>query len=154
MKTLRRALLLPLLLAGTAALAAPPQTPATFLQALYAHYTAGQSDFDPTGDAAPSLFTPSLLALINADAKQADGGVGRLDGDPICDCQDASAFKLGSITVTAQTKTTAKAVVKFNVDGTDIVSTYTLDAVADGWRIDDISDSDTPSLRGLLTGKD
>jgi hypothetical protein len=131
--------------------AAPDAAPAAFLQALYAHYAPGRPDFSPL-DMPASWFSPSLVALIKADEAAAGGEVGRLEGDPVCDCQDFGGFKVLSIKVTSQTAAAARAVVRFvNLGDTETLD-ISLVKPGGGWRIDDIGGDEKPALRALLTG--
>lgn len=58
-----------------------------FVSNVYRNYATGDR-FSALGRDADTLFSPELLALIREDSKQAQGEVGYLDGDPLCDCQD------------------------------------------------------------------
>ena len=49
-------------------------------------------DYNPF-DQPERVFAPPLLAAINEDARLANGEVGYLDGDPLCQCQDAAGLK-------------------------------------------------------------
>ncbi len=68
--------------------AAAAAGPADFLRSVYAHYAPGRPVFDPLDAAAGAWFSPGLLALIRRDEAAAVNQPGRLDGDPICDCQE------------------------------------------------------------------
>ena len=125
--------------------------PAAFLRHLYAPYVAGNTEFDSTGKAAPTIFDSRLTALIRKDRASAHGEVGALDGDPICDCQDFEPLKALSIKVTPLGPSRAKAVVRFrNLDVSETL-TYTLTRTGVGWRVTDIASPEMPSLIGLLT---
>ena len=87
-------------LALIAALLSPPPLQAqtldaakAFTTALYSAYATGSPDY--VGANPERTFSPELLALIRKDqANTPAGEVGILDGDPICDCQDAEGLKL------------------------------------------------------------
>ncbi len=65
-----------------------------FLESLYRLYGKGGKGVALSGPRARKVFDPSLLALMDADAK-ANGPdqVGTLDGDPLCSCQDWDALR-------------------------------------------------------------
>ena len=120
-----------------------------FLAGLYDGYRRGQPDY-VADRAARRLYAPKLLGLIRADAAAAQGEVGILDGDPICDCQDAGGLKLQSLTVSAAGTTKAQAKVAISLDGEARKLTFDLQVMDGAWRIADIHSADTPSLVGML----
>jgi hypothetical protein len=133
------------------ALAAPAQSPDTakaFLTRLYAGYSHGHPDY--TGRQAPTIFAPRLLALLKRDADAADGEVGIVEGDPICDCQDAGGLKMQNLTVTPAGTGKARAQAAFSIGRDMRRLTLDLEDRGQGWRIADIHSKDTPSLVGLL----
>jgi hypothetical protein len=125
-----------------------------FVTGLYSAYRRDPGP-DYLGPKAKSVFSPRLLALIRRDAALAKGEVGALDGDPICDCQDAGGLRLREL------KTVSRTVADRPSDRLDATvrlgfpsgtRTLRLDLVAvDGnWRVDDIHSQDTPSLAAYL----
>ncbi len=58
-------------------------TAENFLRGIYANYRA-----DGKGVNGTDVYETSLLALMAADQQAANGEIGYLDGDPLCDCQD------------------------------------------------------------------
>jgi hypothetical protein len=145
------------ILAGLAcgpALASDSSGPMRFLAALYGHYpVAGHTQpFDVLGAAAPTVFHPSLLALIETDQNLAKDGVGALDGDPICDCQDDSGmrFRIASVRAEGFGRATAVVVISSANDAPPNPITIDLARTDAGWRIYDIHSADLPSLRTLL----
>lgn len=66
----------------------------SFLESLYRLYGKGGKGVALSGPRTHKVFDPSLLALMDADAK-ANGPdqVGVLDGDPLCSCQDWDALR-------------------------------------------------------------
>lgn len=58
-----------------------------FLQSIYARYAKNGSGIEIGGPHARRYLHSSLITLIREDA-QAVEGVGVLDGDPLCSCQD------------------------------------------------------------------
>jgi len=125
-----------------------PETPKAFIESLYAAY--GTPDYSPLKQ--PELvFAPRLRAAIDEDSRLHRGEVGYLDGDPVCQCQDAAGLKA---TVTkVETQGVGKAVVSVSIllQGYEPrPATFSLVRANDGWRIDDVSSADEPSLlRGL-----
>ena len=105
MKTLTSTALLLLALTGcnkdAPATATPAATPATagtsaqdisnarsFLSHIYAGYhpDAGLDAILPDEE----VYTPALIAAMQANSDAYAGEVGYLDGDPLCDCQDTA----------------------------------------------------------------
>jgi hypothetical protein len=132
--------------------AAAAAGPADFMRAVYAHYAPGRPVFDPLDAAAGAWFSPGLLALIRRDEAAAVNQPGRLDGDPICDCQEYGGFVLQSVVVTGQSSATARVAVRFENEGQEVALRLRLVMRPEGWRIDDVGDADMPSLRALLAG--
>ena len=125
------------------------ETAKAFTTALYGAYATGAPDY--VGQNPERTFSPELLALIRKDqANTPAGEVGILDGDPICDCQDAEGLKLTDVTVAAvgQGKARADVTLKFPSE----TRSMSLDLVAHGgeWRVGDVHTGQTPSLVKLL----
>ena len=139
-----------------AALAAPLYAQAqgldgarAFTLGLYDAYRKGEPDYQ--GRDAAGAFAPPLLALIRRDqATTPSGDVGILDGDPICDCQDAQGLKLTHLAISGAGPGRAHARVTLRFPGE--TRSMGLDLVAEGarWRVADVHTQDTPSLLGLL----
>ncbi len=101
---------------------------------------------------AKALLTPSLMALIDADAKRAARrkDVPNLSGDPFVDAQD---WEISGFTVDAQENDkTSIAKVSFTNAGTKTIVTLNLVKAAGGWRIDDMT-GPSGSVRKLLSKK-
>ena len=125
----------------------------SFIRVTYKKYdTKSLAGPDFTGRNASAVFSPSLVKLIRRDQKEARGEVGRLDGDPICDCQDADGLKLTEVRVAMgpESKATAFVTLLFPSDASARDLQLNLVWLAQGWRIDDIHTKETPSLRQLL----
>jgi hypothetical protein len=124
-----------------------------FVRHLYAGYEHPSSPAEPdyTGREAASVFSPAMVRLIRRDQHQAHGEVGKLDGDPICDCQDSGGMKLTHLDVTATAAGRAAARVTLHFPGAaeNHLQIQLLWGAA-GWRIDDIATSWTPSLHHFL----
>lgn len=124
--------------------------PKAMLEAFYAPYFSGTMDF-AAHDALESL---GLKALYEADSKDANGEVGRIDFDPFIQGQDwdTTAVTIGKIDILGGT---ARAEVDFtNFRPVHLV--YTLVLERDGWKVDDVywpaeGEYDAMSLRQLLT---
>ena len=137
--------------------AAPAPDPKAFMTELYSHYGVADHSFTPLNDNAPRYFDADMLSLMKTDAQLNEGEVGALDGDPICDCQDYGKLK-ADINVVQQDATHATARVTVTEtdpgfdpsDRTPRAFVYELVLVNGAWRIHDISDPTTPSLRALF----
>jgi hypothetical protein len=92
--------LLSMLLPATCAAQTKPQAE-KFVRHLYSRYEhpASPNGPDTMGRGAATIFSFQLLRLIRADEREAHGEVGRLDGDPICDCQDAGGVALKGLDI-------------------------------------------------------
>jgi hypothetical protein len=124
---------------------------------LYEAYRTGAPDY--LGRDARRTFAPKLLALIVRDrATTPSGDVGILDGDPICDCQDAGGVRATHVTISAAGpgRARARVTLRFPSETRDM----TLDLVATRgatqgagwgeWRVADVHTRETPSLVRLL----
>jgi len=142
--------------APDAAAATADPCPRAFLERLYSHYpVAGKArPFDPLGPRIGEIFDTSLVALIKRDEADAHGEVGRLDGDPLCDCQDdgGMTWKIGDIAPSGRAAARAHVRLIFPEEPKPRIDDLTISLVntPSGWRIHDIGSADTPSLRGLL----
>jgi hypothetical protein len=131
-----------------AAAAQPMETPRQFVQKLYANYR--DPNFSPFTHP-DRVFAPKLLAAINEDSKLAQGEVGYLDGDPICQCQDTSGMRpsITNVTQQATDKATVRVSIGWPHDKPRPVS-FSLVRTKSGWRIADTSSADEPSLLAAL----
>lgn len=134
--------LLALLLAATPA----AETPKLYMERLFASYhNRGFNPFDHP----ERYFAPKLLAAIKEDARLANGEVGYLDGDPICQCQDPNGLHASVTGVTHKARN--KAIVRVSISYTGYEpqpTTYVLIRTSAGWRIADVSSADEPSFLG------
>ncbi len=133
-----------LLLISAAFAASQAETPQGYMERLYTHYRV--SNFNPLSH--PKLyFTPRLAAAIDEDARLANGEVGYLDGDPICQCQDPDGLHATISSVTKKASDKAEVRVSIGFTGYEArTATFSLVQTASGWRIDDVSSADEPSL--------
>ncbi|MDQ6684024.1 MAG: YbjP/YqhG family protein [Pseudomonadota bacterium] len=120
-----------------------------FVGGLYAAY---QSKIDPdyVGKQAGKVFAPRLLALLRNDQKAAQGEVGAIDGDPICDCQDHRISAVEIAIEPVQSGRT-RAVVRFRNSGQRKRLVLDLQSVAGQWRVSDVHGEQLPSLVKLLS---
>jgi hypothetical protein len=128
-----------------AAIAQPEaQTPREFVERLYAAYS--DPDYSPFKEP-DQVFSSRLAAAIDEDSKLADGEVGYLDGDPICQCQDAEGLKATIVSVSPAGSDAATVSVSIGLFGYEPrPAAFSLVRTAAGWRIDDVSSPDEPSM--------
>ena len=137
-----------ILLALAAAAAQPADTPRGFMERLYANYR--QSDYSPFTHP-DRVFAPRLLAAMNEDTKLAEGEVGYLDGDPVCQCQDTGGMHPKVTAVALQGRDKATVRVSIGWDGEKArPAKFSLVHTRGGWRIADVSSDDEPSLLEAL----
>ena len=147
---------------GAFALAPLPATAADaagariFLEKIYSHYPAppGRNGYFPTGPVARRVFDPGLVALFREDERLADGEVGAIDGDPLCDCQDDGGLKvtIEDVRLTGPSSAKATVALRFSAGAPPAFERLriSLAVVAGQWRIHDIGSGATPSLRAYL----
>jgi hypothetical protein len=133
-----------MLLALLLAAAQSAQTPKAYLERVYASYQ--QANFNPL-DHPDRYFAPRLIAAMKEDARLAEGEVGYVDGDPICQCQDPDGLhaKITRVTRQGATKATAEVILDFT-DSTARRVKFSLVRTNAGWRIADVSSADEPSF--------
>jgi hypothetical protein len=147
--TTMRALLLAALLAAPAAAMAAPAPDAqgvrAFLQSIYAHYRHGS--YGAPLERPELFFEPVLARAVRHDQAESarTGDVGKLDGDPFCDCQD---FDFLDVTIgpVAIVHGRAKASVHFR-NGDEVTLNFTLVWTRAGWRVADIEWPEGGTLR-------
>lgn len=131
-----------------ALLAATAQSPRAYMTQLYAHYR--HSEYSPFTHP-ERVFAPRLLAAIKEDSRLAHGEVGYLDGDPVCQCQDTSGMRPSVTGVTQQGRDKATVRVSIGWKGEKArPATFSLMRTRSGWRINDVSSADDPSLLRAL----
>lgn len=140
-----------ILLAAAAALAsAPAETPAAFLERIYASYR--DPDYSPL--ARPGrVFAPPLVAAIREDQRLSRDEVGFMDADPLCQCQDPAGLRpvIGEIRRVTGRTAAARIALHFGGGGDgDREVTLQLVRTPSGWRIADIGTPDSPSMLGDL----
>ncbi len=138
-----------ILLYFAAAAAAPvSETPGGFIQRIYAGYA--HQNYNPL-DRPDRTFTPKLTTAIRDDERLANGEVGYLDGDPLCDCQDYAKLRatIRSLKVSGKANAIAAVHITYGTgEARDLK--LTLVRTANGWRVADISSPEEPSLLQAL----
>ena len=169
MKTLAPTALLLLALTGcnkdAPATATPAATPATagtsaqdisnarsFLSHIYAGYhpDAGLDAILPDEE----VYTPALIAAMQANSDAYAGEVGYLDGDPLCDCQD-TAQDLRQLVFDIQPLADGQLRASTQLDDLQhpLQLQLTLQRQGNSWRVADIANPRAPSLLQAL-GRD
>jgi hypothetical protein len=130
--------------AAAMAPAAAPASPQAFVAGLYLRYRR-DPDFSPLRR--PRLvFAPRLAAAISEDERLSTGEVGFLDGDPLCDCQDAADLRATVARVERKGPGT-RVEMLIRLAGNDRRRLrLTLVRVGSVWRIADIASAREPSL--------
>lgn len=114
-----------------------------FLRGIYANYRADGKGVNNT-----DVYETSLLALMAADQQAANGEIGYLDGDPLCDCQDFDIRDV-KLAIKPADHDRLDATVSFrNFDEHRSLHLLLLRS-AHGWRVFDVLSSDG-SLRTAL----
>ncbi|WP_259754310.1 YbjP/YqhG family protein [Pseudomonas sp. GCEP-101] len=122
-----------------------------FLRQVYASYS-----HDGPGVPNPALkeedvYDASLLALMKADQDAADGEVGYLNGDPVCDCQDWGDLRIQTLTFAAADgdRLTASVTLKDEVTGEGKQLDLLLHHTAHGWRVEDFVNAEGSLAQNL-----
>jgi hypothetical protein len=117
-------------------------------------YQAHRSKHDPLDETAllGRYFDPALLKLYLKDKDEANGEVGRLDGDPLYNAQDME-IKDFSVSAPEMAGGEARVTVNFKNLGKPTRVVYMLSRTANGWKISDIRYDDGSSLKKILEGK-
>ncbi len=146
--------LLACLVLGPPARSQDVESAKVFVQQVYGDYANRDTRHQEQRQA--KFYTAELYRLILADRTGHPGDIGNLEGDPICDCQDPGRpgeLKVQTVQIAATGSDRAKAQVAFVIGKQRRQATLSLRYAASGWKIDDISTKDMPSLRVLLGGK-
>jgi len=124
-----------------------------FVNKLYDAYQHPSCPYcpDTLHGAAKHIFSLSLLGLIRRDQRNHTGEAGALDFDPICACQDPDGLHVLKLEIKPISPNRAAADVLVGYAGTtkQAIRLSLLDT-PQGWRVDDVSTKDEPSLRKLL----
>ena len=169
MKTLATTSLLLLALTGCNKDAPAPTTPAatpatagtsaqdisnarSFLSHIYAGYhpDAGLDAILPDEE----VYTPALIAAMQANSDAYAGEVGYLDGDPLCDCQDtAQDLRQLSFDIQPLADGQLRASTQLDDPQHPLQLQLTLQRQGSSWRVADIANPRAPSLLQAL-GRD
>ena len=131
------------LLALALAAAAPAETPAAFVDRLYAAYR--DPDYSPL--ARPErVFAAPLVSEIREDARLSKDEVGYMDADPLCQCQDPTGLKprIGAVRLSRRGRASVPVAIDFGSDRREL--RLSLVRTSAGWRIADVATADEPSL--------
>ena len=123
-------------------------------------YQAHRSKHDPLDETQllGRYFDNALLKLYLKDKREANGEVGRLDGDPLYNAQDMEIkdFSISAPEMAggpSRTGIETRVTVHFKNIGKPTRLIYVLSQTPDGWRISDIRYDDGSSLKKILQGK-
>ena len=119
-----------------------------FLRSIYKNYRKGGSGIDLTGPKSARYLSSSLIALLRTDQKAVGpDGVGVLDGDPVCGCQDWDAVHDLKISITPVSYGRVRASVSFALFGSEAAPEQslrklemTLVSQLGQWRINNVLD--------------
>ena len=148
-------ILITLISIAQAAATPPAPSPEQFVRNLYQreqHATKADEEAFTGHLGAEAIYSPSLLELIRKDIRNTPAGdIPRLEGDPICNCQDSAGLIVSNLQMTPPADGHSDAVIALRVAGSKQRKiTLHLLLTPAGWRIDDISTKDLPSLRTYL----
>lgn len=132
------------LLAALLAPAPAGETPQAFLDRIYAGYR--DPDYSPL--ARPErVFAAPLVAAIREDRRLSRDEVGYMDGDPLCQCQDAAGLRplIAEVKRPAARTAAARILLRFGGDD-DREVRLQLVRTPSGWRIADVGTPDSPSM--------
>lgn len=135
------------------ALAATPDTHGAdaFVTNLYRDYAKPDAPGPLDAAVSPKVFSPALLEKIHADQHHQAGNMGKLDHDPICDCQDSDGLHLLNVSVHPKSPGHALALAAFRLGADTKHVSLNLVETHNGWRVDDVSDQNMKSLRLFLS---
>ena len=120
-----------------------------FLSHIYAGYhpDAGLDAILPDEE----VYTPALIAAMQANSDAYAGEVGYLDGDPLCDCQDtAQDLRQLSFDIQPLADGQLRASTQLDDPQHPLQLQLTLQRQGDGWRVADIATARAPSLLQAL----
>lgn len=128
--------------------ASPAETPAAFVERLYAGYR--DPDYSPL--ARPGrVFAAPLVAEIREDARLSRGEVGYMDADPLCQCQDPDGMRPTIREIGRPGRSAATVHVLLDFGGSDRRDLrLRLVRTAAGWRVADVVTADDPSMLDSL----
>lgn len=121
----------------------------SFLNHIYAGYhpDAGLDAILPDEE----VYTPALIAAMQANSDAYAGEVGYLDGDPLCDCQDtAQDLRQLSFDIQPLADGQLRASTQLDDPQHPLQLQLTLQRQGSSWRIADIGTARAPSLLQAL----
>jgi len=130
-----------------------------FVAGLYAAYGKEPGPDYTAHGAGQDIYAPKLLALMRKDEAAAQGEVGAVDFDPICDCQD---YSITRVTISVNRAASGKTIAQVRFKNSNAWQRVTLDLVPVGgvWKISDVHGTHVKSLlrfleneRGRVTNK-
>lgn len=130
---MRRLAFLAFALIATPSLAQDFSDPRAVIEALYAGYGPA---YDYSPDQSP-LFSERLKGLYQADAREANGEIGRIDFDPFINGQD---YQLSNLEIDEPYLAGGKAVVRVSFENMGTPNEVGVLLVREGifWKIDDV----------------
>jgi hypothetical protein len=129
-------------------------TAEAFVRGLYARYTPHGHPVAFSYPDAKSIVDAPMLQWLHRDQLKANGEVGALDFDPVCQCQDWEHLRVDSVQSISRGPGTATVEASLE-DGSGKdrwhqTVRFDLVLVGGGWKIHDIHAHDLPSLIGLF----
>lgn len=118
-----------------------PSAAEIFVRGLYSRYgssAAGGGDTNGPLWVDENLYTPALAALMHEDTRLANGEVGYMDSDPICQCQDWENLQIQSLDFTPGGPGRTDAAVAITSAGRTTRLTLKLQLTPAGWRVADV----------------
>ena len=88
--------------------------------------------------------------MIRSDERVPPGDIGKLDEDPLCDCQDDGGFRLSAIMIHRQSADRVSTKVNFSILSFSKVIILDLVKIGGDWRIADVHAQRMPSLVSFL----
>lgn len=120
-----------------------------FVNKVYSNYNNKDSIFNFKGPEAEKIFCPELLKLIQLDKKLAQGEVGYLEEDPLCQCQDDGGLIVKSIIIKELSCDTI-AQVELNFPVKLVKIHLKIKKINERWCIEDISSEGSASIYKFL----
>lgn len=130
--------------------ATSPTTSQAFLDTLYMPYKQGKAQ-ETAPARTKALYSADLATLIERDRAEAQGEVGVLDYDPICNCQDFDKLADVRVADVHEAGDTASANVSFRNGAASETIAYRLKREGGSWHIDDICPAKGSCLKAMLT---
>jgi hypothetical protein len=125
-----------------------------FVRGIYDRYKGDDPNLNFAGKDGEDLLSLSLLALVrkeNTLLKQSGEGLGAMEADPICDCQDPGELKVLSVSLNKEGSHRVRATIIFNEQWAkpDSLDLYLVQSNG-GWKIDDIKFQNGATWKEIL----